>query len=261
MHRKVPVRFGPGAARKRACTTGTSPAAYRCYYVLEAAGLAVQLVNPAQARQLPGPAQDRQAGREWLARLTEMGLLRPSFVPPPAIRALRDYTRARIRLVHERTRCCQRLEKLLEGALIKLSVGGQQADHRIGQGHGEGADRRGTRPAGAGRPGPHPDESQARRRWSRPWPACSAPTTASSPGCNWTRSPSWTPRSPSWRPGSASGRRDPRRLGHGRRRHHRPRRRHRPGRRGAARGGPASGDPRRQPGPGPRRSSPRPAWT
>src|SRR5436190_8678521 len=30
MHRKVPVRFGPGAARKRACTTGTSPAAYRC---------------------------------------------------------------------------------------------------------------------------------------------------------------------------------------------------------------------------------------
>ena len=32
MHRKVPVRFGPGAARKRACTTGTSPAAYRCFY-------------------------------------------------------------------------------------------------------------------------------------------------------------------------------------------------------------------------------------
>ena len=57
----------------------------------------------------------------WLARLTEMGLLRPSFVPPAPIRALRDYTRARIRLVQERTRCFQRLEKLLEGALIKLS--------------------------------------------------------------------------------------------------------------------------------------------
>ena len=41
MHRKVPVRFGPGAARKRACTTGTSPAAYRCFFVLESAGLAV----------------------------------------------------------------------------------------------------------------------------------------------------------------------------------------------------------------------------
>jgi hypothetical protein len=54
MHRKVPVRFGPGAARKRACTTGTSPAAYRCYYVLESAGLAVQLVTASQARNLPG---------------------------------------------------------------------------------------------------------------------------------------------------------------------------------------------------------------
>ena len=54
MHRKVPVRFGPGAARKRACTTGTSPAAYRCYYVLESIGLAVQLVSASQARNLKG---------------------------------------------------------------------------------------------------------------------------------------------------------------------------------------------------------------
>jgi transposase len=57
----------------------------------------------------------------WLARLTEMGLLRASFVPPKPIRDLRDYTRARTRLIHERTRCWQRLEKLLEGAAIKLS--------------------------------------------------------------------------------------------------------------------------------------------
>jgi transposase len=57
----------------------------------------------------------------WLARLTENGLLRPSFVPPAQIRALRNYTRARTRLVQDRTRCWQRLEKLLEGALIKLS--------------------------------------------------------------------------------------------------------------------------------------------
>ena len=58
---------------------------------------------------------------QWLARLTEMGLLRASFVPPKAIRDLRDYTRARARLIHERTRCWQRLEKLLEGALVKVS--------------------------------------------------------------------------------------------------------------------------------------------
>ena len=40
---------------------------------------------------------------------------------------------------------------------------GLQADHRIGQGHDQGDDRRGARPAHAGRPGPHPDEGQARR--------------------------------------------------------------------------------------------------
>src|SRR5579859_5905271 len=57
----------------------------------------------------------------WLARLTEWGLLRASFVPPRAIRDLRDYTRARTRLIQERTRCWQRLEKLLEAALVKVS--------------------------------------------------------------------------------------------------------------------------------------------
>ena len=50
----------------------------------------------------------------WLARLTEWGMLRPCFVPPAPVRALRDDTRARTDLVRERTRCWQRLEKLLE---------------------------------------------------------------------------------------------------------------------------------------------------
>jgi transposase len=50
-----------------------------------------------------------------------MGLLRPSFVPPPEIRALRDLTRTRLQLVKDRSREWQRLEKLLEGALVKLS--------------------------------------------------------------------------------------------------------------------------------------------
>ena len=89
--------------------------------MLEAAGLAVQLVNAAQARNLPGRPKTDKLDALWLARLTEMGLLRPSFVPPPAIRELRDFTRARTRLTQERTRYWQRLEKLLEGALVKLS--------------------------------------------------------------------------------------------------------------------------------------------
>ena len=49
-------------------------------------------------------------------------MLRPSFVPPPAIRALRDLTRYRVDLLAVRTAEKQRVEKLLEDALIKLSV-------------------------------------------------------------------------------------------------------------------------------------------
>jgi len=92
------------------------------YYVLESAGLAVQLVTPSQAKNLPGRPKTDRLDAMWLARLTEMGLLRPSFVPPAPIRVLRDYTRARTHLVQDRTRCWQRLEKLLEGALIKVSA-------------------------------------------------------------------------------------------------------------------------------------------
>jgi transposase len=58
-----------------------------------------------------------QKDAQWIARLAEMGLLRPSFVPPPEIRALRDLTRTRLQLLKDRTREWQRLEKLLEGAL------------------------------------------------------------------------------------------------------------------------------------------------
>jgi transposase len=91
------------------------------FYVLEAAGLDVQLVNASQAKNLPGRPKTDRLDAQWLARLTEMGLLRPSFVPPAQIRALRHYTRARARLTGDRTRCFQRLEKLLEDALIKVS--------------------------------------------------------------------------------------------------------------------------------------------
>ena len=91
------------------------------FYLLEGAGLNVQLVSPSQARQLAGLPKTDRLDAQWIARLAEMGLLRPSFVPPPQIRALRDLTRTRLQLVRDRTREWQRLEKLLEGALVKLS--------------------------------------------------------------------------------------------------------------------------------------------
>jgi transposase len=91
------------------------------YYVLEAAGLDVQLVSASAVQQLSGRPKTDKLDAMWLARLTEKGLLRPSFVPPAEIRALRQYTRARTHLTQDRTRCFQRLEKLLEDALIKVS--------------------------------------------------------------------------------------------------------------------------------------------
>ena len=92
------------------------------YYLLEAAGLEVQLVNARDVKNVPGRAKTDKLDAVWLAKLTEKGLLRPSFVPPAPIRRLRDYTRLRTDLTHDRSRQVQRLEKLLEDALIKLSA-------------------------------------------------------------------------------------------------------------------------------------------
>ena len=91
------------------------------YYVLESTGLAVQLVSASQAKNLKGRPKTDRLDAMWLARLTQHGMLRPSFVPPAEIRRVRDFTRARTGLVAERARCLQRLEKLLEDAMIKIT--------------------------------------------------------------------------------------------------------------------------------------------
>jgi transposase len=91
------------------------------FYLLEACGLDVQLVNAREVKNLPGRPKTDKLDSVWLAKLTEKGLLRPSFVPPAEIRVLRDYTRMRIDLTQDRTRHWQRLEKLLEDSLIKVS--------------------------------------------------------------------------------------------------------------------------------------------
>src|SRR3954463_4974157 len=91
------------------------------YYLLEAAGLDVQLVNARDVKNVPGRPKTDKLDAVWLAKLTEKGMLRPSFVPPAPIRVLRDYTRMRVDLTRDRTRNWQRLEKLLEDALIKVT--------------------------------------------------------------------------------------------------------------------------------------------
>jgi transposase len=92
------------------------------FYLLEAAGLAVQLVNAHDVKNAPGRPKTDKLDAVWLAKLTERGMLRPSFVPPAEIRQLRDYTRLRTDLTRDRARHWQRLEKLLEDALIKVSA-------------------------------------------------------------------------------------------------------------------------------------------
>ena len=90
------------------------------YYLLEDE-FEVQLLNAAHMRNVPGRKTD-VSDAAWIAQLVEHGLVRPSLVPPPPIRRLRDLTRYRSALTGERTREKQRLEKVLEDAGIKLSV-------------------------------------------------------------------------------------------------------------------------------------------
>lgn len=89
------------------------------YYVLEE-GFTCLLVNPAHISRVPGRKTD-VSDCEWLAQLLEHGLLRGSFVPPVAIRELRDLTRYRQVLVQDRTREANRLHKILTDAGIQLA--------------------------------------------------------------------------------------------------------------------------------------------
>jgi transposase len=89
------------------------------WYVLEERALELKLVNAHHVKILPGRKSD-VLDAEWLAELLEHGLLRGSFVPPPAIRELRDLTRYRKRLIQAHTSECQRIQKTLEDAGIKL---------------------------------------------------------------------------------------------------------------------------------------------
>jgi transposase len=59
---------------------------------------------------------------EWLAQLLECGLLQSSFVPPPAVRELRDLTRYRVQQVRDRSREVNRLCKVLEDAGLKMTT-------------------------------------------------------------------------------------------------------------------------------------------
>lgn len=89
------------------------------FNVLEA-NFQVLLVNSQHIRRVPGRKTD-VSDAEWIADLLRHGLLKPSFIPPPGQRALRELTRHRTNFVRERMNLANRLQKLLENANIKLA--------------------------------------------------------------------------------------------------------------------------------------------
>jgi transposase len=80
----------------------------------------VLVVNAQHVKAVPGRKTDT-LDAEWLAQLLQHGLLRPSFIPPAPIRELREATRYRKQLIRARGDEANRIQKLLEGANLKLA--------------------------------------------------------------------------------------------------------------------------------------------
>jgi transposase len=92
---------------------------WRPVYNLLEEGRTLTLVNASHMKAVPGRKTDVKDS-EWIADLLRHGLLRASFIPPQPIRELRELTRYRKTLVAQRSAEVNRVQKLLEGANIKL---------------------------------------------------------------------------------------------------------------------------------------------
>jgi len=102
----------PGVTRgRRRSNASPLPDWKGVYYLLEAHGFEVWLVNARDVKHLPGRPKTDTLDAVWLCKLAERQMLRPSFVPPPVIRQLRDVTRYRADLVAVRTAETQRVEQ------------------------------------------------------------------------------------------------------------------------------------------------------
>ena len=92
----------------------------------------VWVVNAHHIKAVPGRKTDDKDA-EWIADLLRHGLLRPSFIPERAQRELRELVRYRRSLVQERSREANRVQKVLEGANIKVGIGGHRCAGSFGQ--------------------------------------------------------------------------------------------------------------------------------
>lgn len=89
------------------------------YNILEA-DFTILLVNARHIKNVPGQKTDKKDSR-WITKLLLSGLLKGSFIPPKAIRELRDLTRYKRKVIEQISSEKNRIHKLLEDANIKLS--------------------------------------------------------------------------------------------------------------------------------------------
>ncbi|MBM7653551.1 IS110 family transposase [Neobacillus cucumis] len=87
--------------------------------LLESEGIEFLVVNAQHMKALPGRKTDVKDA-EWIAQLLRHGLLKASFIPNRTQRELRELVRYRRSIIEERARQLNRIQKVLEGANIKL---------------------------------------------------------------------------------------------------------------------------------------------
>ena len=126
------------------------------YYGLEGLFEELWLCNAQHVKNVPGRKTD-MADAEWLADVAAHGMVRPSVVPEPAMREVRELTRYRKSLVDERVREIQTAGKRTARRRHQAVLGGLAAHDQVGAGHGRSADKGRARPQGAGRLGPGQD--------------------------------------------------------------------------------------------------------
>ena len=90
------------------------------FNILECEYVDVVLANAQHIKNVPGRKTDIKDA-QWIAELFRNGLISASFIPPKDIRELRDLNRTRRKLVEEKTRIKNRIEKVLQDSNIKLS--------------------------------------------------------------------------------------------------------------------------------------------
>ena len=90
------------------------------YNILESSGISAMVVNAQHMKAVPGRKTD-VTDAEWIADLLQHGLLKASFIPNKAQRELRELVGYRKSLIKEQAAELNRLQKILEGANIKLS--------------------------------------------------------------------------------------------------------------------------------------------